>query len=39
MDIKDGQERKPMELLAHEVDIFKLAEKHQSENVIKLHAA
>ena len=36
---KQGQERKPMELLAHEVDMFELVKKHKSENVIKVHAA
>jgi hypothetical protein len=37
MEIKDGKDRKPMDLLAHEVDMFKLAEKHQSQNVIKIY--
>jgi hypothetical protein len=33
---KDGQNRKSMDLLAHEVDMFELAKKHKSENVIKV---
>jgi hypothetical protein len=41
MEMKDGKERKPMDLLAHEVDMFELVKKQEQQggNVIKVHAA
>jgi hypothetical protein len=39
-EVIEGQDRKPMHSLAHEVDMFELVKKHQKgENVIKVHEA
>jgi hypothetical protein len=37
MEIKDGQNRKSMDLLAHEVDMFQLVRKRRSKEVIKIY--